>query len=61
MKKEEIRKLAIRHLNKKETKLIKKFTCKNFTKKEKTKCMKEFDKGYIKGFTKSFTDFIKVK
>lgn len=54
MKKTAIRKLAEANLNKKEVKLIKKLTCKNFPKKEKTLCMKNFDNGFIKGFTKSF-------
>jgi hypothetical protein len=54
MTKSELRKLAIKYLNKKEVQSIKKQLCEQFTeRKQKKDCMVAFDKGFIKSFISS--------
>jgi len=52
--KSELRKLAIKHLNKKNVKSIKKQLCEQFVdRKQKEDCMTAFDKNFIKSFISS--------
>lgn len=56
----ELRKLAIKKLNTKEVKNIKKQLCQNFSdKKQKKDCITEFDKSFIKSFI-SFYQNIRI-
>lgn len=51
MNKSDLRKIAIRELNKKNVQSIKKLFCEQFTdKKQKKDCITEFDKSFIKSF-----------
>ena len=55
MTKKELTKLAIKHLNSKKVKSIKKQLCENFIdKKQKKDCMTAFDKSFIKSFIYSY-------
>ena len=54
MTKSELRKLAIKYLNKKDVQSIKKQLCEQFTeRKQKKDCMVAFDKSFIKSFISS--------
>jgi hypothetical protein len=52
--KSELRKLAIKHLNNKNVKSIKKQVCEQFVdRKQKKDCITAFDKSFIKSFINS--------
>ncbi len=54
MTKSELRKLAIKYLNKKDVQSIKTQLCEQFTEiKQKKECMVAFDKSFIKSFISS--------
>jgi hypothetical protein len=54
MTKSELRKLAIKELNRRKVQSIKKQLCKQFTdKKEQKDCMTAFDKSFIQSFISS--------
>jgi hypothetical protein len=50
MNKKELRKLAVQNLNTTEVQDIKKRVCKPFIGREQQKCMKEFDKNFVRSF-----------
>jgi hypothetical protein len=55
MNNSQLKNLAIKHLNSKPVKSIKKQLCENFSdKKQKKYCNTEFDKGFIKSFIRSY-------
>jgi predicted RNase H-like nuclease len=55
MNKTELKNLAIKKLNSKEIKEIKKKLCKTFTdRKERKECITAFDKNFIKSFIRSY-------
>ena len=55
MNKTELKNLAIKKLNSKEIKEIKKKLCKTFTdRKERKECITAFEKSFIKSFIRSY-------
>ena len=52
---QKIKQLAIKKLNTKEVKKIRKLVCQQFTGEQRTKCINSFNKSFIISFSKSFS------